>query len=68
MTQLDVIKKDIHNLTTGMELIGYLDGVEANALIWCKRNAPDDIYPSESGTKVSICGMAAYLDSEVKHD
>lgn len=67
MKQFERIQKEIQGMDSGMAMTGFLNGIETTALIWCKKNDPDDIYVIESGeTKVSICGMAAYLDSEVE--
>lgn len=67
MKQFERIQKEIQDMDSGMAMIEFLNGIETAAIIWCKKNDPYDIYVIESGeTKVSICGMAAYLDSEVE--
>lgn len=66
MKQFEYIQKDIQSITSGIEMAGYLGGIEAAATVWCKKNDPDNIYVTESGeTKVAIFGMTAYLNSEV---
>ena len=67
MKQLERIQRDIQNIESGMEMAGYLNGIEVGALLWCKKNSPDDVYKRKDGqSEVDIYGMAAYLDSDVE--
>lgn len=69
LKQMDKIKSDIRGLETGMEMTGYLNGIEAAAIIWCKKNEPDELYQTSSGeATVTICGMADYLESIVEEN
>ena len=33
-----LIKKDINDISSSIEMIGYLDGIEICAIIFCKKN------------------------------
>ena len=66
MKQFERIQKEIQDVNTGMSMTGFINGIEAAAIVWCKKNAPNELYVSGGATKVSIEGMAAYLNSEVE--
>ena len=65
MKQFERIQKEIQDINTGMAMTGFINGIEAAAIVWCKKNAFDELYVSGGATRVSVYGMAAYLDSEV---
>ena len=67
MKQLEGIQRDIQSIESGMEMAGYLNGIEVGPLLWCKKNSPDDVYIRKDGrSEVDIYGMAAYLDSDIE--
>lgn len=66
MKQFERIQNEIQGFTTAMEVAGYLEGVRTATLVWCKENAPEEVYEKEIGKlEVSIYGKKAYLESEV---
>lgn len=68
MKQFERIQKEIQDINivnNGMSMTGFINGIEASAIVWCKKNAPDELYVSGGAIRVSVYGMAAYLDSEV---
>lgn len=66
MRELDKIKKEIANISSSMEMAGYLDGIKACAVMYCRENCPDEIVDiAGEPTRVTISGMSAYLDSEL---
>ena len=49
-----------------MEMAGYLDGLNAVAIIYCKQNYPNEVYVTESGeSKVAVYGMTYFLEREL---
>lgn len=69
MKQFERVQKEIQDVNivnTGMSMTGFINGIEVAAIVWCKKNAPNELYVSGGATRVSIEGMAAYLDSEVE--
>lgn len=65
MKHYEQIKKDISELSSGLEMAGYIDGINLCAIMFCKANCPNEIYVTEDGgCKVSVIGMAEYLESE----
>jgi hypothetical protein len=67
LNQLEKIKKNIQSISSGMEMAGYLDGIQTAAHLWCKENTPDEVYYMTPGKpEVSIYGMASYLESIVE--
>lgn len=66
MKQYEKIQEDIVEFKNAMEIAGYLDGINAAAVIYCTRNYPDEVYLTESGeSEISIYGMTHFLESEV---
>lgn len=66
MKQFEHIQKEIQSMDSGMSMAGFIHGIEAAAIVWCKKNAPDNIYINESGeAELAVYGLAEYLDSEV---
>ena len=66
MKVYEKIQKTICEISDGMEMAGYLDGIHADAVVYCKKNAPDEIRVDESGAcVVSIYGMTEFLNSEI---
>lgn len=66
MKQYEKIQKEIIEIKDAMEMAGYLDGINAAALIYCTRNYPDEVCVTESGeSDISIYGMKYFLESEV---
>ena len=66
MKQFERIQKEIQNMDSGITMAGFINGIEAAAIMWCKNNAPDNIYINESGgTELAVYGLSEYLDSEV---
>lgn len=65
MKHYEQIKKDISELSSSLEMAGYIDGINLCAIMFCKVNYPNEIYVTENGScKVSVIGMVKYLDSE----
>lgn len=64
MKQYEKIQKEIVEIKDAMEMAGYLDGINAAALIHCTRNYPDEVCVTESGSETSIYGMKYFLESE----
>lgn len=62
MTRLEKLIQDLAEAPTTIEAVGCLHGLEAAALIWCKRNCPEEVV----GKDVSIYGMVNYLDDIVE--
>ena len=47
-------------------MAGYLDGLNAAAIIYCQQNYPGEVYITESGeSRVTVYGMIHFLDSEL---
>ena len=47
-------------------MAGYLDGLNAAAIIYCTQNYPDEVYVTESGkSNVTVCGMVYFLEREL---
>ena len=66
MKQYEWIKKNIWEISNSFMMAGFLDGINESAIIFCKKNIPKEVYVTESGEiKVTIYGMAMYLDSEI---
>ncbi len=66
MKQYEKIQKDIVEFKNAMEMAGYLDGINAAAVIYCARNYPDEVCLTKSGkSEISIYGMKYFLESEV---
>lgn len=66
MKQYEKIQKDIVEIKDAMEMAGYLDGINAAAVIYCTRNYPDEVCVTESGEiEISIYGMKYFLENEV---
>lgn len=43
------IQKEICECESAMEMAGYLDGINAVALIYCKKEHPDEVSIAEDG-------------------
>ena len=43
MKQIDKIKRDIAEITEPLELAGYLDGITMAAVLYCKKEYPDEV-------------------------
>lgn len=66
MKQYEKIQEDIVEFKNAMEMAGYLDGINAAAVIYCTQNYPDEVCLTESGeSEISIYGMTHFLESEV---
>jgi len=65
MNQFTRIKQLINKCEDPMEMIGLINGIEAAALIYCKKNYPDEVFNEIDCecTKVSIVGIKYYLES-----
>ena len=64
--QYEIIKKEINDCESAMEMSGYLTGINAAAIIYCKQNYPDEVYVTECGeSKVTVYGMACFLEREL---
>lgn len=67
MKQIDKIKKDIAEISEPFELAGYLDGITMAAVLYCKKEYPDEVVFNDGKLKeVTICGMSHYLDKELE--
>lgn len=66
MKQFERVKKEIQDMNTGIAMTGFIDGIEMAAIIWCKENAPNELYISGDATKVTVYGIASYLESEIE--
>ena len=66
MKQFECVKKEIQDMNTGIAMTGFIDGIETAAIIWCKENAPNELYVSGGVTKVTVYGIASYLESEIE--
>lgn len=68
MKQLEKIKQNISECESSMEMIGILDGIKADAVIYCKDNCPTEVFISKNGKveDVSICGMVEFLESDIE--
>lgn len=49
MKQYEKIQKEIIEIKDAIEMAGYLDGINAAALIYCTRNCHDEVCVTESG-------------------
>lgn len=70
MKQFEKIQKEIDEFDNALEIAGYLDGINAAAICYCSQKCPDEVY-HENGlgsSKVTICGMVDFLDSDVQSD
>lgn len=66
MKQYEKIQNEIIEFKDSMEMAGYLNGINAAAVIYCTRNYPDEVCVTESGeSEISIYGMMYFLESEV---
>ncbi len=66
MKRYEKIQKEIIEIKDAMEMAGYLDGINAAAIIYCTRNYPSEVCVTEIGeSKTSIYGMKYFLESEV---
>lgn len=66
MKVYEKIKSEIISISDGMEMAGFLDGIQASAIVYCKTNCPEEFCMDGFGKcVVSICGMAEFLNSEV---
>ena len=65
MKQYEKFKEDISKCDDPMEIIGYLDGVKAAVLIFCKQNCPEEVYKIDTATKITINGMKYFFESEL---
>lgn len=65
MKQYEKFKEDISKCDDPMEIIGFLDGVEAAALIFCRQNCPEEVYKIDTTNKITIDGMKQFFESEV---
>lgn len=60
------IKRVINEISSSLEMVGFLDGLNACAIIYCRKYYPEEIQITESGeSKISVLGMSKYLNSEV---
>jgi hypothetical protein len=66
MMVYEEIKRVINEISSGLEMAGFLDGLNACAIIYCRKYHPEEIQITESGeSKISVLGMSKYLNSEV---
>lgn len=66
MKQYENIKKEINDCESAMEMAGYLDGLNASAIIYCQQNCPGEVYITESGeSRITIYGMLHFLESKL---
>lgn len=68
MKQIERIKQIISECTSSIELAGYIDGINAAAVIYCSERYPDEVYTGSHGSEVSIYGMACFLDSDAQEE
>lgn len=67
MKQIDKIKKDIAEITEPLELAGYLDGITMAAVLYCKKEYPDEVVFKDGRLKeVTVYGMSHYLSKELE--
>lgn len=64
MTWMNQIRLDIVEIKDPVELAEYLDGIKANAVMYCSENMPGEAYPAK-GLDVSIVGMIEFLKSKI---
>lgn len=63
-TNLQQLKEDIKNVDSAAEMAGILAGINASAVIWCAQHCKEEIYQTNGGTKITICGMINFLDAQ----
>ena len=67
--QFEYIQKEIQNISSGLEMAGFLHGIEDTALYWCMANAPEYVSINEKNeTELAIYGLAKFLESEFKRE
>lgn len=65
MKQYEKIKIEIAECTSGMEMAGYLHGINTSAIVYCVKNYPDEVCITESGeSEISIYGLNHFLESD----
>lgn len=56
---------DIADISSGLEMAGFLDGIQVAAIYYCIKECPEEIVSALNGrTKISIAGMTRFLESE----
>ena len=66
MKQYENIKKEINDCESAMEMAGYLDGLNAAAIIYCQQNYPGEVYITESGeSRVTVYGMVHFFGERI---
>lgn len=65
MKQYEKIKSEMAKIESAIELAGYLDSINACAIVYCSSHYPDEVYQTSNGHKVSITGMNKFLNSDV---
>lgn len=66
MKQFEKIQKEIVGFEDAMEIAGYLNGINAAAIVYCSHNYPNEVCIYKSGeSEITIYGMAHFLESEV---
>lgn len=67
MKQYELVKYDIAECSSAMEMVGYLDGLCAAATEYCRANCPEEVYEmDDGGLGASIYGVAMFLDHDVE--
>lgn len=65
MKQYEKIKIEIAECNSAMEMVGFLNGLTAAAIIYCQNHHPEEISRTETGeSELSIYGMQYFWDSE----
>lgn len=69
MKHFEKLKYNISECSSALEMIGILDATKVAAIIYCKKNCPDEILIGESGEveDISIFGMVNFFESEVSY-
>ena len=58
--------RDIADISSGLEMAGFLDGIQVAAIRYCVKEYPEEIVLMHDGrTKISVTGMARYLEREI---
>lgn len=68
MKQYEKIKEEVSKIASAIEMAGYLDSINARAIIYCHSHYPDEVNKTSCGHKVSITGMNKFLNSDVIND
>lgn len=68
MKKYELIKKEISELGSSIEIAGYLAGIDFAAKVYCDQNCPEELVKKGGKmVELSIYGMCCYLDSEVEN-